>query len=176
MCLAKKVVKAQVEDYRKDPKKVKANNRSQVEEKDYPCLSFSYKINNKLVNKIRNKDKYIFVDFSMIRLGDCASEEMTMISNIEDCESAARILNLKGTTAEYSDGSPEWQLDLPQGCIYNSDDDLLYFESSPATYDWTQCGRSSGDSKAYNCICKKSGRIAFVLSPIIHSEKKTYAQ
>ena len=92
--------------------------------------------------------------YQIISSGNCALNGMTMISNKQQCNQAAKELNLEDiTSSEHQSG------DRAHGCLTHTFPPYLVWaptESHP--HDNVPCGENS-----YNCICVKSGKIPFAL-------------
>ena len=79
-----------------------------------------------------------------------------MIKTSKDCEDAAMFLNLPSTTS-YS----HQYKDTPHGCIYSSNDWLIFSSPNGQIYENVPCGTFN-----YGCICKAPGKNLFTSKQI----------
>ena len=86
-----------------------------------------------------------------INSGNCETHGMINVRNKAECEQAARQLYLEGTFAYVNQIT-----DRPFGCIYASDDTLIW-NTSPLTPP--DCGSMEG-SWTFDCICLGVGKFS----------------
>jgi len=89
--------------------------------------------------------------FSRINSGDCNSNGLAMITNKQECEEAAKSLGLVMKEANLRQ-----QKGKPHGCIYASNDYLVFASPVGHSYDPSPCG-SRFYAATYDCLCAEKG-------------------
>ena len=85
----------------------------------------------------------------MISSGSCESTGMRMLRSKEECEDAAKVLELMATTAHVIQIA-----ERPTGCIYASNNWLSWASPHNHPNPNTPCG--AADRYPYSCICSTS--------------------
>ena len=87
-----------------------------------------------------------------VNLKTCEENGYDLVSTMEECESAARSIKLKDTTAFPLHRDPNTDSKRPHGCIYTSNDWLFWAGLQSTKID---CG--SYDGHKYDCLCRVKG-------------------
>ena len=92
--------------------------------------------------------------YQQVSSGSCASHDMHMVKNEEECIFATQKLGLNDDLGIRTEGCgstcPETH--RPKGCVYTSDKEVYWYNPIDFLFTSADCG-STVDGNDYDCIC-----------------------